>query len=87
MAITRFRGDPESSVTLSGLPLGFGREGFRRLDERLVRILGEEPEARGRIDASTWVPHGDVIRCLDSFLLAGADRVDFAGAPPPRGRR
>ncbi|MEN8150117.1 MAG: hypothetical protein ABFS86_09850 [Planctomycetota bacterium] len=85
--LRRRQGEPETRVALLGTDLGTGREAFQRLDARLILIARKLEQPTGRIDAGAWVPHRDVVRCLDSFLLAGADEVAFVGRPPPRGVR
>ena len=85
--LRRQRGEPESRMSVSGVPLGVGPGSFARLDRRLSLLARADTSCTGRIDASAWVPHRDVIRCMDAFLAAGVTRVDFVGAPPPRGRR
>lgn len=48
---------------------------------------GENAEIKGEIKtprpSGESVPHGDVIKVLDSFMQAGLDDVKFEGAPPP----
>ena len=76
----------ETRVALLGTDLGSGGDAFRRLDAKLILICGKVKNPRARIDAGGRVPHRDVIRCLDSFLLAGETQVDFVGVPPRRAR-
>jgi hypothetical protein len=46
-----------------------------------------DPDLRGEIKTPAptgqLVPHGDVMRVLDSFVAAGVVHVDFEGAPAP----
>ena len=84
--LRRHRGEGETRVAFLGTDLGSGRDAFRRLDSKLILVCGKVENPRARIDAGARVPHRDVVRCLDSFLLAGETHVDFVGAPP-RGAR
>jgi len=76
-----------SKIRLGGVDLGKGEAAFRRLERRLASLMQADGDRSGRIDASSEVPHRDVVRCLDAVQSAGIDFVTFTGAPPPGSRR
>ena len=68
------------------MDLGAGDAGFAELDRRIATIQREAPEIGGQIDAQQEVPHGHVVRCIDSFAKAGVAEVTFVGTKMPGGR-
>lgn len=60
---------------------------FGGIQAKMMELLKASPDLKGEIEAplpkGAAVPHGDVIRILDSFLGAGIKEVNFAGAPSP----
>jgi len=80
-----------------------GYEGSRRAEEdKLFRQVseaigaaweqqGRSPEIKGEIKTppptGQLVPHGDVMRVLDAFVMAGVTAVNFEGAPAPLSTR
>jgi biopolymer transport protein ExbD len=83
--LRRGAGEDRTRVRLLGQEIGSGEEGFARLDTAIrgIRHSPDSSEFPGFIAASPEVPHGDVIRCLDSFVAAGVETVEFEGTPPP----
>ncbi|MCU0726456.1 MAG: biopolymer transporter ExbD [Planctomycetes bacterium] len=83
--LRRGEGEDRTRIRLLGQDLGAGEEGFARLDTAIrgIRSSPDSEEFPGFIAAQSEVPHGDVIRCLDSFVAAGVATVEFEGARLP----
>ncbi|MEN8150119.1 MAG: biopolymer transporter ExbD [Planctomycetota bacterium] len=83
VVLHRKKDEPQTRVKLLDTMVGRGEFGFRTLDSRVAEIHGRNAELSGEIDATGWVPHGDVIRALDAFQKAGVTNVEFRGTKPP----
>ncbi|MHC4820452.1 MAG: ExbD/TolR family protein [Planctomycetota bacterium] len=51
------------------------------LAKKIKQFHSKDPEMKGEIDAHPDVPHGDVMKALDSFLAADLTNVVFKGTP------
>jgi len=71
--------EPATRVVLLDTLIGSGETAFASLDDRVKAIAARDRELPGFIDATGHVPHGDVIRALDSFQKAGIEDVTFKG--------
>ncbi len=49
------------------------------LQNRLREFMAKDAKVEGEIDAEADVPHGEVIRTLDTFVAAGLTNVVFKG--------
>ena len=62
-------------------------EGLRNAIAATWRKMGNNPDAKGEIKTprpkGLKVPHGDVVRVLDTFIQIGLTDVKFEGAPAP----
>ncbi len=81
--LKRHEEDQNTRVKLLDAEIGIDADGFANLDSRIRQIAAGNPDLPGEINAWAWVPHRDVIRCIDSFLKAGVTDITFVGAPPP----
>lgn len=81
--LLRKSGETETRIRLLDTLLGSGAEAFRTLDARIAAIHARNDELPGFLDAGNDVPHGDVIRCIDSFRNAGIEELEFKGTEPP----
>ncbi|MHC4470297.1 MAG: ExbD/TolR family protein [Planctomycetota bacterium] len=77
----RKKGETMTRVSLLGQTLGVDDRGFAELDRKLASIHADSPDLPGKIDAKEEVPHGDVVRCIDSFMKAGVLEIEFVGTP------
>lgn len=82
VVLHRQKDEPQTRVKLLDSMIGRGDAGFRELDARIARIHARDNEIPGLIDATGFVPHGDVIRALDAFQKAGVEKVEFKGTRP-----
>jgi len=82
VVLHRKQGEPATRVKLLDTLIGSGETGFAALDERVRTIVARNRDLPGSIDATGFVPHGDVIRAIDSFRAAGVEKLEFRGAPP-----
>jgi hypothetical protein len=67
---------------------------FKEITSAIAAAWAEQnkhPDVKGEIKTPAptggLVPHGDVLRVLDSFIEAGVLVVNFEGAPPPVGMK
>lgn len=67
---------------------------FKQISDAIAAAWAEQnkhPDVKGEIKTPAptgqLVPHGDVMRVLDSFIEAGVLVVNFEGAPPPVGMK
>ena len=60
---------------------------FRKIAAKIKQLYTLNPKLKGEIETpppkGAAVPHGDIMRILDSFLEAGVTEVNFGGAPAP----
>jgi biopolymer transport protein ExbD len=49
------------------------------LQSRLKEFMSKDEKVKGEIDADPDVPHGEVVKTLDSFMAAGLTNVVFRG--------
>jgi biopolymer transport protein ExbD len=70
-------------VKLVDTELGTGDAAFARLDERIREILTRGADPKGEINAAGDVPHGHVVRTIDSFMRAGIHNITFVGTKKP----
>ena len=60
---------------------------FHEIAGIIAALYRQNPKLKGEIETpppkGAAVPHGDVMRILDSFLEAGVTDVNFGGAPAP----
>jgi biopolymer transport protein ExbD len=49
------------------------------LQGRLKEFLSKDEKVKGEIDADPDVPHGEVVKALDTFMAAGLTNVVFRG--------
>jgi biopolymer transport protein ExbD len=75
--------DDSLRIRLFDRDLGRGREAFRALDRQVGKIVARVADSEWTIAAGAEVPHGAVIRAMDSIRRAGIDEITFVGAPPP----
>ena len=88
LRLRRERGAAATRVVLLDASVGSaGEEAWARLTKRLETIHGRDPATTGTIDADPDVPHGDVMRALDSFVAASFTEVEFRGTGAPLPRR
>ena len=83
--LNRGPGEVSTRVKLLDAVIGQDAPGFAELDQRLMSIRSHPANLKmpGEINAQGDVPHADVVRCLDSFMKAGINEVEFVGAPAP----
>jgi len=79
VVLHRKQDEPQTRVKLLDTMIGRGDLGFRTLASRVAAIHARNAELPGFIDATGYVPHGDVIRALDAFQKAGVKNVEFKG--------
>jgi biopolymer transport protein ExbD len=85
--LLRKPGESLTRVRFLGSVIGSGDSAFAELKRRIAAIHQEDPDIPGRIDAQAEVPHGHVVRCIDSFATAGVGEVEFVGAKMPEAFR
>ena len=60
---------------------------FKEIANVIAGMYRQNPKLKGEIETpqpkGAAVPHGDIMRILDSFLDAGVTEVNFGGAPAP----
>ena len=79
--LRRRPGEDVTSVILLENRLGSAsQEGiWTTVANRLKEFKGRDEKVKGEIDADSDVPHGDVMRALDSFMAAQLTTVTFRG--------
>jgi biopolymer transport protein ExbD len=77
--LKRAPGETLTRVKLLDRELGAGETAFAELDRQLAAIHASAPELKGEIDALEEVPHGHVMRSIDSFMKAGVEEIEFRG--------
>ena len=94
--LRRRKGESETQIFLLDSRLGkASAEGiWTVLQKRLSEFVTKDAKVKAEIDADADVPHGDVMRALDSFTAANLSNVVFRGTvlnktgtfqqPPPR---
>jgi biopolymer transport protein ExbD len=85
--LKRGPGEASTRVKLLDRELGAGESAFAELDRRIASIHASNPDLKGEIDAFEEVPHGHVIRSIDSFMKAGVEEIEFRGAPEKKAAR
>jgi biopolymer transport protein ExbD len=81
LKLRRRPGEDVTSVILLENRLGSGtQEGiWTTVAARLKEFKARDEKVKGEIDADSDVPHGDVMRALDSFMASGLNTVTFRG--------
>ena len=79
--LRRRRGETTTQIFLLDSRLGTaGKEGiWTLLQSRLRDFVTKDAKVKAEIDADPDVPHGDVMRTLDSFTAANLSNVVFRG--------
>ncbi len=83
--LKRQKGELGTRVKLLDAEIGQDAPAFEVLDERL-RTIRSDPRNQdmpGEINAMPEVPHADVVRCIDAFMKAGINNIEFVGTAPP----
>ena len=93
--LRRKRGERVTRIKFQNVQLGTTqpsqvRDSWRKLTAKAEAIRskyistgGNPDDVVGEVDASQYVPTGDVVRAVDAFIAAGIKSVTFVGTPPP----
>jgi biopolymer transport protein ExbD len=81
VALKRKKGETATTIYLLDTRLGTASaEGiWNTLQTRLKEFVNKDSTVKAQIDADADVPHGDVMRALDSFTGANLSNVVFRG--------
>ena len=83
--LKRQKGEKSTRVKLLDAEIGQDAPAFVVLDRRLqgIRSHPDNQDMPGEINAMPEVPHSDVVRCIDAFMKAGINNIEFVGTAPP----